>query len=96
MELWADGRLRFPGETRKGFDSVTGKRTCGRPRKLPVTSEPASSRKYNSMEGVFSRVYLRVLSSRLEHYIVDKKVAYIEITDIGTTLVLNDSSRVKV
>jgi len=96
MEPWADGRLRFSGETRKGFDSVTGKRTRGRPRKLPVTSGPASSRKYNSMEGVFSRVYLRVLSSRLEHYIVDEKVAYIEITDIGTTLVLNDSSRVKV
>jgi len=88
---WADGRPRFAGETRKGFDSATGNRTRGRPRKLS-----AFNGKEVYGDGLFARLIVRIMTPRLEHYILDEKVAYIEITDISTTLVLNDSSRVTV
>lgn len=92
IRVWADGRLRFSGETRAGFDSITGKRTRGRPRKLPANS----SNDFKCVDGVFTRLIVRIIAPRLEHYIADEKVAYVEITDTNTTLVLKDSSRVKV
>jgi len=92
-EIWADGRPRFAGETRKGFDSATGNRTRGRPRKLSAFN---GKEVHGDGLGLFARLIVRIMAPRLEHYILDEKVAYIEITDMGTTLVLNDSSRVKV
>lgn len=47
-------------------------------------------------DGLFMKVLVRVMNPRIEHYFKDEEVAYIELTNHSTCLILNDSSRVMV
>jgi len=49
-----------------------------------------------SNNGFFIRCAVRVMSPRLEHYFKNEEVSYIEISETGTYVILNDSSRVLV
>lgn len=47
-------------------------------------------------DGVYVRTAVCIMIPRLEHYVRENKIALIEIANTGVTLVLHDSSRVRV
>lgn len=47
-------------------------------------------------DGVFARTVVHIMIPDLEHYFRKKKVALIEISNVGTTIVLHDGTKVRV
>ena len=86
---WEDGRPRFPGETREGFDSTTGKRTAGRPRGRSESPRRVVLAPFDGF------LRCKIMHPRAFPYLKEKRVHLLDITPEGTDMVLVDGSRVR-
>ena len=84
---WADGKPRYSGETRMGFDPDTGKRSGGRPR-----NGENETTVFVSFRGFLKCHITHPLALP---YLNGKKVAMLDITPKGTDMILVDGSRVR-